>query len=240
MEVMMFDVALAVRGFHECSTIDELKGALSVVLRSYGLTQFVYLRWSNDLLSVEESIHTYSTAWTERYVAKGYSDVDPVVGMAHASSAPFLWDAESLSRTGEIREFFNEAEKYGLYSGVTIPLKTPPSKRIFVTFASPKGSRAYASARIDAGFIPTMKFIALQFHSSVLRMRGNIKVILTAREIEVLRLFSAGLNAVEVSHVLGLTADTVSETSARASRKMGQENRTAACALACRMMGDTL
>lgn len=227
----MLDVDLLVRRFRGCVTVEEVKFALTESIAGYGLTQFVYLRWSNETLSVEESLHTYSSAWTDTYVSKGYDLVDPVIGMAHAANSPFTWNADDLATTPDRKRFFDEADGYGLHMGVTVPLKTTAQKRIFITFATSSRSHKFREIHREAGFLSTAKFLALAFHASIVRVRGDISAVLTTRELEVMRLFGLGLNASEVGAILSLKADTVNKTSDRACRKLGQENRAAACRL---------
>lgn len=56
-------------------------------------------------------------------MAQGYDRIDPVIGFAFASKVPFLWDAADFSGDKKIDHLSHEANQYGLYMGVTVPLK---------------------------------------------------------------------------------------------------------------------
>lgn len=225
----MLDYANTFDAFERCTTIPDAKIATTDALAKLGLTQFVYLCWSQDTLAVELSIYTYSHAWTDRYVAQGYEKIDPVIGTAFASKAPFIWAADDYGTDDQTRQFFDEADGFGLYQGVTIPLKTQANRRIFVTFAAPKNAPKYARLRHADGFIPAAKFIAMSFHMAVCRLRSDHLALLTVKEATAMKMAATGLSSAEIADCLSLAKPTVDETLNRAARKMGLESRSSAC-----------
>lgn len=212
-----------------CEGISQVSAVVTDALAVLGMTQFVYLCWSADTLSVEMSIHTYSEAWTSHYVAQGYDRIDPVIRMAFGAKKPFLWSAEDFSGDDEVDRFFEEADRFGLYSGVTVPLKTTAARRIFVTFAAPRGAKRLDAMRSQPAFMATVRFLAFALHRAVSRIQVGGVLLLTAREAGVLKMACVGLSAADIAAALGLSVDTINEVLARAARKLGQENRAGAC-----------
>jgi DNA-binding CsgD family transcriptional regulator len=225
----MINFSVLYEEFEACESVPDASRVVSRALADLGLTQFVYLCWSHESLSVELSIHTYSQAWTNRYVAQGYDRIDPVIGLAFASKVPFLWDAADFLEDEKATQFFDEADQYGLYMGVTVPLKTTPNRRIFITFAAPRHAPKFEEIRSLPSFMPTVKFLALSLHRTVSRIQTEHLVLLTPREAEALKLACVGLNAAEIAAAINLSVDTINEVLSRAARKLGQENRASAC-----------
>lgn len=227
-EGFVLDVLSGVVGIRGATSLHEAKRVLSAALVGLGLQQFVYLRINGDTLVPEQSTHTYSEAWTERYVAKGYERIDPIIGMAWASSKPFLWSADDFSDQPLVKDFFEEADGFGIYSGVTVPLKAIGNNRAYMTMAAPRSSDVFAKAKLERAFLPTVRILASVFHQKNLELRGGGAKQLTKREREVLALFSAGATSAEVAAIFGRSVDTVNEASLNGMKKLGAENKTAA------------
>lgn len=224
----MIDFCGVYDDFEACETIDAVKRVASCALLGLGCSQFVYLCWSNETLSVELSIRTYSEAWADRYVSEGYDGIDPVIGQAFASKKPFTWSAADHRGDDRVERFFEEAAQFGLYQGVTTTLKTDAKRRIFVTFSANEGAAKFEAAIARPDFLAVVKFLALALHRAVSRIQaGHIK-LLTRREAEVMKMAGVGLTSEEIGAALVLSKRTVDEALTNATRKLGQENKAGA------------
>jgi LuxR family quorum sensing-dependent transcriptional regulator len=79
--------------------------------------------------------------------------------------------------------------------------------------------------------------MALYAFDRMRTLRGTLpdkKVLLTAREREVLSWVAAGKSAAQISQALKISKRTVDEHSQTAARKLGAANRTQAVAIAMR------
>lgn len=113
---------------------------LHELTRQAGFDQFAYAQVQDNTLSV---ISGYHQAWQDRYFEKGYLAVDPVmVGIRHRRQA-FAWSNKLAGRTGrqtpESRArqvFFEEADGFGIRSGVSIPVAAGFGNTAVLTLAS--------------------------------------------------------------------------------------------------------
>lgn len=200
---------------------------LTTAIEKFGLQQFVYLRLGGDSLLPEESIHTYSAAWAQRYVERGYDKIDPVISLAWSNAKAFTWSADDFSNDEQVSEFFKEANAFGLYKGFTIPLKTMENKKAFLTFAAPKEAKRFDEVCKNSGNLSLMASLGSAFHQRALYFAGNRGIGLTKREKEVASYSGAGLTARDISEILGISQDTVNENLAKAMRKTGADNKSA-------------
>jgi LuxR family transcriptional activator of conjugal transfer of Ti plasmids len=121
------------------STEASLKLALSGLVRELGFDCYAYLN--------VQPVRTYAVAnypaeWQARYLARDYTRIDPVVGMARAQMQAFTWAAGGLRHASSksVIAFFAEAGDFGIRSGISVPVRTAFGHMSMLTLASNKPS----------------------------------------------------------------------------------------------------
>lgn len=170
-------------------------------------------------------ISNYPPAWTEHYLACRYETTDPVIVEAHNAPRSFTWgpglhlDSRSESRI----EFFEEAARFGIRCGFTIPIHDGQSHLAALTLAA--DARQSSFNRVIERSEVALELIATLFHRAARRSLVPDLVVdgvmLAPREYECLALAAKGKTAWETSVMLGISEWTVVQYLGRAKRKLG-------------------
>ena len=89
-----------------------------------GFDYFLYatgFKMENSTVSFSKIITTYPAAWIEKYISEGFASIDPCVRHSQEQRTPFVWRKEAFDRAGA-GPMFEEAQRHGLVSGISIPL----------------------------------------------------------------------------------------------------------------------
>lgn len=208
------------------------------VLRDFcedaGFDYFAYLH-----LRGQESfaVSNYPQPWCDRYVQKNYLLVDPVVTKAKHGPSIFTWSAEEAKHIGrkDITQFFKDAGRFGIRSGLSISAPLGFKDRMVFTLASNK-----PKVCIDAEPDPVTAAIAVAFvHSrlgAVTRDATMAKDIhLSPREAECLRWFADGMSMPDIAELLGIGYRSVRSYLEEATQKLGAANSRQAASIAIRL-----
>jgi LuxR family transcriptional activator of conjugal transfer of Ti plasmids len=86
------------------------------------------------------ALSNYPPEWQNRYIDGNYAAIDPIVKSARAQWRPFTWGIGNprLAETREIRRFYEEANSFGIRSGLTVPVRTAFQHMSMLTLASDK------------------------------------------------------------------------------------------------------
>src|SRR5260370_42512328 len=105
-------------------TADGLHAALADASAALDLSCFAYLVVPRDQGPTARLISNYPAAWTKHYLKRHYERFDPVIILALARSEPFEWGLglEPRILSEKHRELFEEAAKFGINYGFTIPI----------------------------------------------------------------------------------------------------------------------
>src|SRR5260370_14934742 len=105
-------------------TADGLHAALADASAALDLSCFAYLVVPRDQGPTARLISSYPAAWTKHYLKRHYERFDPVIIRALARSEPFEWGLglEPRILSEKHRELFEEAAKFGINYGFTIPI----------------------------------------------------------------------------------------------------------------------
>jgi hypothetical protein len=97
-------------------------------------------------------ISTYPSTWTAHYLKNQYERFDPVITQALEDTEPIQWGLNSrasiLSRPQ--RELFEDAARFGIACGFTIPIHDGRGPIASVTFAADEHRGAAFSRRVEA------------------------------------------------------------------------------------------
>jgi DNA-binding CsgD family transcriptional regulator len=214
--------------------IDHLSGAPdSLVLRdamaeaavALDLSCFAYLSMSRGSAAVPQLISTYPVAWTTRYLQGNYQRFDPVIAQALASAEPFEWGTGVglAPPTKQQREMFDEAAKYGIRYGFTVPIHHGSAPVAAVTFAADERRPLFERRVREHGRV--LQLMAMYFHAhartKLTRDRVVAGVSLSRREFECLEWAARGKSAWEIGRILGISRRTASFHLDNAKAKLG-------------------
>lgn len=172
--------------------------------------------------------------WWEEYHALARGKFRPMLFLAASSMASHTWtEARRLFQPIGVDQWTYElALKHGMRDGLTCPVGGRwvvaywSSKELSRTITQPIRIIVYAAA----------SFAALRLEQLVDRDPDHVgsHAHLTARELAVLRLVSAGAQLREVAEALSLGEETVRSHMKKAQSKLGARNRTHAATEALR------
>lgn len=199
-----------------------------------GFDHFAYLH-----LRGRESfaVATYPREWQDRYVEKGYLRVDPIVTRAKHGPPIFKWSMDDAKRIGrrDVTQFYKDAERYGICSGLSISVPVGFKDRMVFTLAS-----AASETDIDDSLDPVTAAIAVSFIHARLgganfdtSLASDIR--LSPREAECLRWFAEGMTMPDIALTLGVAYRSVRSYLDSATQKLGAANSRQAASIAIRL-----
>jgi DNA-binding CsgD family transcriptional regulator len=214
--------------------------AMSRASQALGLHSFAYINIAPRSKVDPTLISTYPEAWTARYLQERFEKHDPVIVRARQSIAPFDWGADTptsaVSPRG--RAIFEEASRYGIRHGFSIPVPTDARPCVVVTFATDERRPSFEACIGEHGAV--LQFMAMLFHRHVRSLAAGDQQIgdttLSAREFECLEWASRGKSACEIGRILNISRSTAAFHLANAKRKLGVRsiNQAIARFAACR------
>ncbi|WP_027061082.1 helix-turn-helix transcriptional regulator [Mesorhizobium loti] len=208
----MTGLDLAFRNFVDAleTASDEpsLRCAADRFAKRLGYRWFAYLGFSEPALKV---LSSYPNSWVERYVQQRYDAIDPVIGLARSSQRSFQWDRRTLrSPSLSQQRFFAEAGKFGIHSGVTVPIRGGFGR--FAAFTVAGDLDLCVETRPPE--TDCLQLAGLYYHAHVyaklqLGLTRLADAPLTQRELQCLYWAARGKKTPETAIILGITARTV-------------------------------
>jgi DNA-binding CsgD family transcriptional regulator len=200
-----------------------------------GLNCFAYLSLPNRVQPAPLLISTYPTPWTKHYLQQRYERFDPVIISALNKSEPFEWGLEEprapLSEAQN--QLFEEAKKFGICCGFTIPIHDSRGPVAAITFAADRRDPVFANCverRRDV-----LQLMAMYFHSHARRKLTPERVIdgvrLSPREFECLEWTAQGKSAWDIGRILGISRRTAACHLDNAKAKLGVHSNYQSVAL---------
>lgn len=171
------------------------------------------------------SISGYPSAWRQRYDAKRYLRIDPVIAHVLTSMKPVLWD-EIPRDTPEVHEFFEDAARFGVVHGLTIPIYGRGGEISLFSVAR-ESPPLPLDEQERISLAQRIQWFATHVHeavrSVVLTREGEplVRGNLTARERDCLVWAADGKTSFEISRILEITERTVHYHLQNASEKLG-------------------
>ena len=184
------------------------------------------------------AVSNYPTEWQLLYVEKDYIRVDPVVTMAKHGPPIFTWSAATGSVKGvrkDVRQFYAEAEQFGISSGLSISVPVGFKNRMVFTLAS----KRRVPADVDAIDAVTAAVAVACVHSRLGKGGNDVSlsqdIRLSPREAECLRWFSEGMTMPDIADTLGIGFRSVRSYLDAATAKLDAANTRQAATIATRL-----
>jgi len=179
---------------------------------------------------------TYPKAWVERYFARGYQKIDPVLVYTTDIAVPYLWRWLPLIRKLDQAQqlVLDEAREAGLHQGMSVPLIGPHATRALLSFASGEPN---CEIEIRLG---RLGLYSALFHVAFTEMVGAARFtpptdLLTSQEHECLRWLAEGKTSWEIGIILEISEHTVRSYLRTIFLKLDVTNRAMAVARAMRL-----
>ncbi|SFN37910.1 LuxR family transcriptional regulator [Formivibrio citricus] len=181
------------------------------------------------------TFNNYPEAWQLCYQERGYLAVDPTVKHALRSSLPLLWSDDVF---GSSRDFWEEARSFGLEIGWAQPYHGPQGTIGLLTLARSSETLGEKELRDKMQKMAWLSQVAHIGMSRCLlpKLMPETGVMLTSREIEVLRWTAEGKTSIEIADILRVSKRTVDFHVNNAIEKLGVNNKTSA-AIRAAMLG---
>jgi LuxR family transcriptional activator of conjugal transfer of Ti plasmids len=145
------------------SNSDALRDAMSQAAAGLDLSCFAYLSIPDKTGGRVGLISNYPSAWTTHYLERHYERFDPVIIRALSHPEPFEWGlgVGSLARE-KSQELFEEAARFGIRHGLTIPIHNDSGPVAAVTFATDE--RRPQFERTISEHARVLQLMAMYFH----------------------------------------------------------------------------
>ena len=217
-----------VRDVREVNTEEALGEALAAVsndlgFRYFALTHHVDIRKSSAAIR----LHNYPPGWAEWFDGQRLGGADPVHRASNLTSVGFAWSqlSEMIALTANDREVLDLARKEGIGDGFTVPAHVPGEAHGSCSFAAEIGKA------VREEHLPLTQLVgAFGFEAArrIRRLREPSSPVprLTDRQRECVMWAARGKSDWEISHILGISEETVGEHLRHARERYGVGKRT--------------
>ena len=214
--------------------VETLETSMAEAAAALDLSCFAYLSMASRLDSIPRLISNYPTVWTKHYLQNRYERFDPVILQALDRPEPFEWGlgVESTTPSEPQQELFEEAARFGIRSGFTIPIHDARGPIAAVTFAADERHPRFERCIGEHGRV--LQLMAMYFHAHARRKLAPDRVVdgvsLSPREFECLEWTAQGKSAWEIGRILGISRRTASFHLDNAKAKLGVHSNCQAVA----------
>ena len=216
--------------------------ALAEVVRHLGYDTFTYGCGSAPTPTRESRNYVWTNLpleWVRLYDQNSYVEVDPRVTDAVTHTTPMQWDRFTFPSTKRLREFFDNAAKYGVCSGVAVGLRDPQRALagLYLGSVRPRIDDAERArySHIQGNILLLAHFIHALVTTNIVG-RGlpapSMGAALSPREHECLQLAAKGLSSSQIAETLVIGERTVHFHISNLLSKLGVANRHEAIAKA--------
>lgn len=219
-----------------------LEPEMEAIVQSLGFDSFMYGMSTAPHPLRDSRSYVWTTLpreWVVIYDQESYIEIDPRLTQTWQRVTPVLWDRHTSKGDRQAERFLDHAAKYGVGSGVVVPLRDPFHPLIIVALnSSQREINDVRRHEINAA-LGEIVLLASHFHELFMASYVDTGIPprqqgapLSAREIECLRMASHGLTSADIGQKLGLVERTVNFHFSNILSKLGVANRGEAIAVA--------
>ena len=220
------------------ATLSTLSGAFQRAVEDLGFSYFA-CGSHVDPLHPREAVMllNYPKPWVKAYSEMQLHSIDPVFARAARSALPFFWDDPTFDSTVKARQrkMLDEARRFGIEHGYTIPVHSPRSPVPIHASCSviPDGRshhpHSYFAIQLMAGYL----FESATRIMEVPQTNASVPT-LSPRQRQCLELAGQGKTDWEIGVILGISQNTVHTHIESAKRRLNVTSRQTAivCGLA--------
>ena len=225
-------------GLLEAQNEDKLLDSLNRAAQKCGFERFlVGMQWHGPQGDVRyRALSGYPMSWQQLYLERGYVQIDPTVAHCQTTDATLVW-SEHIFRGAQSMGMLEEARRYGLGHGISVPIHEMHGVKSMVSLARDKPFESQAE---EEELIRSGKLLANCAHFAYRKllkgdMSRRVEENLTARETECLRWVAVGKTAAEIGVIMGLSEHTVITHLRSVMFKLDVKSRPQAVAVAFRL-----
>ncbi len=194
------------------------------------------------ITTIPETHHNFSQysyaerwppGWHERYLERGYLDVDPIIHRLRISRHPFGWHEVETKKKTRSSMVMDEATEFDLRAGYNVPIRSVNGQLATVMFAGDRFELA-SEDRLIVALIATYAHDKMRELMGVRPIHPNQERPLTPREIEVLKWSAEGKTTEDIATILSVSVPTIQCHVTNACKKLDVVNRVQATARAIR------
>lgn len=204
---------------------ETLRDAMAEAAAALDLPCFAYLSVPRRAGDLPRLVSNYPSAWTKSYLQQRYERFDPVILRALDHPEPFEWGlgVELHTLSNQERDLFEEAARFGIRCGFTIPIHDGRGPIAAVTFAADERQPRFDRTISEHGRV--LQLMAMYFHAHARQKINSARTIggvaLSPRELECLEWAARGKSAWEIGRILGISRRTAAFHLDNAKAKLG-------------------
>ncbi|ADV14753.1 DNA-binding protein with HTH domain [Mesorhizobium australicum WSM2073] len=236
---MTRDMPLVFETFLErlSQSVDEadFREALAEAAARFDLLSFAYLSLPSLPSGKPKLISNYPPRWAMQYLENQYEKLDPVILRARNGGRPFQWGSDLWGgkMSPAQQQLFDEAARFSIRCGLTIPIVDLRGRTAAVTFAADEPRPVFL--RVIERYEQALQLMATCFHRCVRRKLPGDRtvdgILLTSREYMCLRSAARGNSAWVTGRILGIKPRTIAFHLENAKKKLGVRTQNQAIAL---------
>lgn len=197
--------------------------ALKALTRACGFDEFTYVCNGGAEIT---GLSSYQAQWQAYYLEHNLTLVDPVVRLARQHMRPFCWSrTDAAFQDSATRAFFDEAEKFGISSGLTIPIPASYGRFAMLTMVSAKPETA-ETVKLDnpVRAITAAALVHVWLAKLLAGDAHTARPVLTGRQLACLTWASFGKTTPETAMLLGISPNTARFHLVDAKERLGAVN----------------
>jgi len=224
------------------SSLTELAREVRQAIRHLGFQHYLYgARIQTQSGETLQYIFSgYPEEWMQAYQAARHIEIDPIVEhcFLRNSATPVMWD-NRLFNTPERRKFWEEAQGFGVGSGLSVPIRGSRGEVALFSAANPElGRDAVEHQAQMAGMLYVLSGYLHEAIRQLVYAPHLIQVAppkFTAREIECLAWWANGKTVWEIANILNLSERTARFHLDNIKLKLGVQKKGQAIARAVKL-----
>lgn len=170
---------------------------------------------------VQLALSNWRSDWYERYWAKGYLRIDPVVARMLTAHAPFDW-RDVAPPTPEQKGFFADAARYGMVDGIAGAVRFGSDQAAFFSVSSEHAcSNAVKEHAMAHSYLHAARMYD-RVRDQLLAAFDARPIVLTKRQREVMQLTLRGESRREASRKMRCSESNFVRHQEAARRKLGE------------------
>jgi DNA-binding CsgD family transcriptional regulator len=209
----------------ECQNERELQQNLADTTAALDLSCFAYLALPRQPTAVPRLISNYPELWTSHYIEMRYERLDPVIARVLRQTDPFTWGLgfKTQGNTDSDGPIFEEAARFGIRCGLTVPIHDTTGAIAAITFAADMPRPPFE--RMIEKHACVLQLMAMYFHAHASRKVASNRlaegISLSPRERECLKWAAEGKSAWQTGAIIGISQHTVTFHLENAKAKLG-------------------
>lgn len=184
-----------------------------------------------------KTIHNVSSAYLELYADTSIARSDPVMQHCKATGVPLLWDRSTYEKAGQLTLWEQQAQ-FGYECGLTMAMHLPHGRHFVMGVERDQAlpTDPVETSRLVSALVMFAVYAQSSFMTVLLAdAPTQVRVKLTARELETLRWTLEGKTAWEIGRIFGIAENTVIRHAQHAMQKLECNSKHHAAVKALRL-----